>query len=268
METSDLVALLIPLSYFVALATEAIWPARRFPERRGWRWLGVGFLVLIGTVGAVVPQLLPLEWMAAHRWLDGTGLRVAGGTLVGWIVLSFVTYLYHRASHAWTPLWRMSHQIHHSPQQVDVSGSALFHPFEMVVQVLLQLFITVIVLGLDPLAASLTGVVAALHGIFQHWNVRTPRWVGYFVQRPESHCLHHERGVHARNFADFPLWDMLFGSFHNPERFDGACGFDAPADRRLGAMLAWRDVNAPLLGNGSRGARTPAAATAARAQAL
>jgi sterol desaturase/sphingolipid hydroxylase (fatty acid hydroxylase superfamily) len=268
METSDLVALLIPLSYFVALATEAIWPARRFPERRGWRWLGVGFLVVIATVGAVVPQMLPLEWMAAHRWLDGTGLGVAGGTLVGWIGLSFVSYLYHRASHAWTPLWRMSHQIHHSPQQVDVSGSALFHPFEMVVQVLLQLFITVIVLGLDPLAASLTGVMAALHGIFQHWNVRTPRWVGYFVQRPESHCLHHERGVHARNFADFPLWDMLFGSFHNPERFDGACGFDAPADRRLGAMLAWRDVNAPLLGNGSRGARTPAAATAARAQAL
>jgi sterol desaturase/sphingolipid hydroxylase (fatty acid hydroxylase superfamily) len=132
--------------------------------------------------------------------------------------------------------------------------------------VLLQLFITVIVLGLDPLAASLTGVVAALHGIFQHWNVRTPRWIGYFVQRPESHCLHHERGVHARNFADFPLWDMLFGTFHNPERFDGECGFDAPADRRLGAMLAWRDVNAPLLGNGSRGARTPSGGGAARVQ--
>jgi sterol desaturase/sphingolipid hydroxylase (fatty acid hydroxylase superfamily) len=267
METTDLVALLIPLSYFAALGTEAIWPARTFPARRGWRWLGLGFLVLIATVGAVVPQLLPLDWMAAHRWLDGTGLGVAGGTLVGWIVLSFFSYAYHRASHAWTPLWRMSHQIHHSPQQVDVSGSVLFHPFEMVVQVLLQLFVTVIVLGLDPLAASLTGVVAALHGIFQHWNVRTPRWIGYFVQRPEAHCLHHERGVHARNFADFPLWDMVFGSFHNPARFDGECGFDAPADRRLGAMLAWRDVNAPLLGSGSRGARVLTASTAAGAQA-
>jgi sterol desaturase/sphingolipid hydroxylase (fatty acid hydroxylase superfamily) len=267
METTDLVALLIPLSYFAALGTEAIWPARTFPARRGWRWLGLGFLVLIATVGAVVPQLLPLEWMAAHRWLDGSGLGVAGGTLVGWIVLSFFSYAYHRASHAWTPLWRMSHQLHHSPQQVDVSGSVLFHPFEMVVQVSLQLFVTVIVLGLDPLAASLTGVVAALHGIFQHWNVRTPRWIGYFVQRPEAHCLHHERGVHARNFADFPLWDMLFGSFHNPARFDGECGFDAPADRRLGAMLAWRDVNAPLLGSDSRGARASAAGTAARVQA-
>jgi sterol desaturase/sphingolipid hydroxylase (fatty acid hydroxylase superfamily) len=261
METSEMVVLLIPLSYFIALATEAIWPARVFPERRGWRWLGLGFLVLIATVGAVVPQLLPLEWMAAHRWVDGTRLGVAGGTVVGWIVLSFVSYAYHRASHAWSPLWRLSHQLHHSPQRVDISGALVFHPFEMVVQVLLQLFVTVIVLGLDPLAASLTGVVAALHGIFQHWNVHTPRWLGYLIQRPEAHCLHHERGVHARNYADFPLWDIAFGSFHNPKDFDGACGFDAPADRRIGAMLAWRDVNAPTYGSGSRGAAVMARST-------
>jgi len=128
------------------------------------------------------------------------------------------------------------------------------------VQVLLQLFVTVLVLGLDPLAAALTGVVAALHGIFQHWNVHTPRWIGYFVQRPEAHCLHHERGVHGRNYSDFPLWDMLFGSFDNPASFSGECGFDAPADRRLGAMLAWQDVNEPTLGSHSRGAITTARA--------
>ena len=254
MDPIEIVPLLIPASYFVALAVEARWPARPFPPRRGWRWVGVGFLALIATVGSVVPLLLPVDWMAAHRWLDSTGLGVAGGTLVGWLTLSFIAYVYHRTSHAWSPLWRISHQIHHSPQRVDVSGSALFHPFEMVVQVLLQLFVTVLVLGLDPLAAALTGVVAALHGIFQHWNVRTPRWIGWFVQRPESHCLHHERGVHARNYADLPLWDLLFGSFHNPRGFAGECGFDAPADRRMGAMLAWRDVNEPVYGSGSRGA--------------
>jgi hypothetical protein len=47
---------------------------------------------------------------------------------------------------------------------------------------------------------------------------------------------------------------MLFGSFDNPASFGGHCGFDAPADRRLGAMLAWQDVNEPVLGGGSRGA--------------
>ena len=258
MTPMEIVALLIPLSYFAALAIEARWPARPFPPRRGWRWIGAGFFALIATIGSVVPLLLPLEWIAAHRWLDGARLGVVGGTIAGWLALSGLSYLYHRTAHAWSPLWRISHQIHHSPQQVDISGSALFHPFEMLVQVLLQLFVTVLVLGIDPVAAALTGVVAALHGIFQHWNVHTPRWIGYFVQRPEAHCLHHERGVHGRNYSDFPLWDMLFGSFHNPASFSGECGFDTPADRRLGAMLAWQDVNQPALGSRSRGAMTMA----------
>jgi sterol desaturase/sphingolipid hydroxylase (fatty acid hydroxylase superfamily) len=258
MSASDLaetVPLLIPLAYFIGLATEARWPARPFPPRRGWRWLGVGFLALVATIGTAVPLLLPLDWMAAHRWLDGTRLGVAGGTAVGWLVLSFVTFAYHRAAHAWSPLWRISHQIHHSPQRVDISGSALFHPFEMVMQVLMQLFVTVIVLGLDPLAAALVGVIAALAGIFQHWNVHTPRWLGVLIQRPEAHCEHHRKGVHAHNYGDLPVWDMLFGTFRNPANYIGECGFEAPADRRLLAMLALQDVNRPVYGPASAGAR-------------
>lgn len=248
------VGLLVPLMYFGMLAVESRWPARRFPAQRGWRWLGVGFLALIATVGATLPLLLPLDWMAAHRWFDGSGLGVAGGTLAGWMLLSLLSYGYHRACHASPLLWRLSHQIHHAPQRVDISGSTLFHPLEMVVQVSWQLVVTVIVLGLDPLAASLVGVVAAFHGLFQHWNVHTPVWLGYLVQRPEAHCEHHRRGVHAHNYADFPLWDLLAGSFLNPRRFDGECGFDAPADRRYGAMLAWQDVNQDRYGRASRGA--------------
>ena len=257
---ADAVGLLVPLMFFTMLAVEARWPARRFPPQRGWRWVGVGFLALIATVGAVVPLLLPQPWLVAHRWLDGARLGVAGGTLVGWVVLSLLSYAYHRACHASPLLWRVSHQMHHAPQRVDIPGAVLFHPLEMVVQVLLQLFVTVVVLGLDPLAAALVGVVAAFHGLFQHWNVNTPRWIGCFVQRPEAHCEHHRCGVHANNYADFPLWDMLAGSWRNPPRFDGDCGFDAPADRRFGAMLAWRDVNAAAYGGGSLGA-TSAGAT-------
>ena len=105
---------------------------------------------------------------------------------------------------------------------------------------LLQLFVTVIVLGLDPLAAALVGYLVAFNGFFQHWNVRTPQWLGYFIQRPESHCVHHRMGVHYYNYADFPPWDMLFGTFRNPAKFMGECGFEAGADRRLGAMLGVR----------------------------
>ena len=253
METVDLIGLLVPVTYLVMLAIEARWPARAFPPRRAWRWLGIAFLLLIATVGTVLPLLLPLDWMAAHRWIDGTGLGVAGGALLGWVVLSALGFAWHRAVHAFAPLWRFGHQMHHAPQRVDISGSTVFHPTEMVVQTLFQLFVAVIVLGLDPVAAALVGYIAAFHGMFQHWNVRTPAWLGYFIQRPESHCVHHRLGVHAFNYADFPLWDILSGSFRNPRVFQGECGFATPADRRLGAMLGWRDVNAPLYGAGSRG---------------
>jgi sterol desaturase/sphingolipid hydroxylase (fatty acid hydroxylase superfamily) len=254
METVDLIGLAVPLTYFVLLATEKLGPARRFPPRKGWQWLGVAFLLLIGTLGAVVPLLLPLEWMAAHRWIDGTGLGVAGGAIVGYVVLSGVMYAWHRSAHGTSFLWRGFHQVHHGPQRVDIPGSALFHPLEMVVQVLVQLFVTVIVLGLDPVAAAFTGYIAAFYGMFQHWNVRTPQWLGYFIQRPEAHCVHHRKGLHYYNFGDLPVWDILLGTFRNPREFNGECGFEAPADRRLGAMLAFADVNARVYGPGSRGA--------------
>ena len=238
MDTVDLIGLLIPLIYFVMLAVELRWPARRFPARRGWHLLGIAFLLLIATVGAVVPLLLPLDWMAAHRWLDGGALGVAGGTLLGWFVLSGLSYVYHRGAHTLPWLWRATHQLHHSPQRVDISGSAFFHPLEMVVQVLLQLFVTVIVLGLHPLAAALTGVVAAFYGMFQHWNVRTPVWGGYFIQRPEAHCLHHRRGVHAFNYGDLPWWDLLFGTFYLPRALPHRIGITDTSYPR-GLLAQW-----------------------------
>jgi len=67
-------------------------------------------------------------------------------------------------------------------------------------------------------------------------------------------------GVHYYNYADFPPWDMLFGTFRNPAKFMGDCGFEAGADRKLGAMLAFADVNAPLYGSGSLGAKSAVAA--------
>jgi sterol desaturase/sphingolipid hydroxylase (fatty acid hydroxylase superfamily) len=255
MDTVDVIGLLIPVTYFVFLVTERLWPARAFPPRQGWQWIGIGFLILIGTISTVVPLLLPGPWLEAHRFLDGTRLGVVGGTLIGYVLMEGAIYAWHRTEHNVGFMWRAFHQIHHSPRRVDIPGSVVFHPFEMVVQVLLQLFVTVIVLGLEPLAAALIGYLVAFNGYFQHWNVRTPQWLGYVIQRPESHCVHHRMGVHYYNYSDFPLWDMLFGTFRNPRKYMGECGFEGGADTKLGAMLAFADVNASLYGPGNLGAK-------------
>ncbi|HMM66031.1 MAG TPA: sterol desaturase family protein [Dokdonella sp.] len=253
MNAIDFVGLLVPLTYFLFLATEKPWPARQFPPRKGWHWFGIVFLLLVGTLSTVVPLLLPLDWMAAHRWLDGTRLGVVGGTLLGYLVLSAIMYAWHRTVHNVPLLWRAFHQIHHSPNRVDIPGSVLFHPTEIILQVLLQLFVTVIVLGLDPLAAALVGYVAAFYGMFQHWNVRTPQWLGVLIQRPEAHCEHHRMGCHSSNYGDFPLWDILLGTFRNPVEFRGECGFENGADRKLLQMLAFVDVNEAAYGGRNLG---------------
>ena len=246
---------LTPATYFAMLAAERAWPARSFPARSGWQWLGIAFLVLSMAIGTALPLYLPVDWMAEHRLVDGTSLGVIGGAIVGFVVLELAVYAWHRSAHTFGFMWRTFHQIHHGPQRVDIPGALLFHPLETAAYTVIPLVVTVIVLGLDPLAAAITGYLLAFAGLFQHWNVRTPQWVGYVVQRPESHCVHHRKGMHYYNFSDLPLWDILFGTFRNPKQFLGECGFEDGPDRRLGAMLAFDDVNAPLYGPGSRGAR-------------
>jgi sterol desaturase/sphingolipid hydroxylase (fatty acid hydroxylase superfamily) len=54
-------------------------------------------------------------------------------------------------------MWRALHQIPHSPRRVDIAGALLFQPLETIAYTLVPLFVTVIVLGLDPLAAAITG---------------------------------------------------------------------------------------------------------------
>jgi hypothetical protein len=82
--------------------------------------------------------------------------------------------------------------------------------------------------------------------MFPHLNVRTPQWLGYFIQRPEAHAVHHTRGVHAYNYGSFPLWDIVLGTFRNPARFPTeAAGFWDGSSRPLGAMLLGRDVSTP-----------------------
>jgi sterol desaturase/sphingolipid hydroxylase (fatty acid hydroxylase superfamily) len=253
MDAVTVIGLLTPATYVALAVTERIWPARAFPPRRGWQLIGVAFLVLIATLGTVVPLLVPADWLAAHRLLDGTRLGIVGGTIAGFVLLELFIYAWHRTAHNVGFLWRGFHQLHHSSRRLDIPGSVLFHPLEMLIQITLQLVATVLVLGLEPIAAALVGYLIALNGMFQHWNVRTPHSIGYVFQRPEAHGVHHRLGFHNYNFADFTPIDMLFGTWRNPRQFLGECGFDGGADAKIGAMLAFRDVNAALYGMGSRG---------------
>ncbi len=99
--------------------------------------------------------------------------------------------------------------------------------------------------GVGPEAASLAVLVTGIAEFIYHWNVPTPHWLGFLIQRPESHCVHHQEGLHGYNYGDLPLWDMLFGTFRNPRRWAKSCGFGSEGEPRLLEMLMGRDINRP-----------------------
>src|SRR5690348_8787466 len=99
MNANAILGLLIPVTYFLMLVMEAIWPARRFPEVKLWRATGVGFLLLGFAASVVVPAVIPVDWLARHRLIDGSRLGIAGGAVVGFIAIQLVAYLYHYAFH-------------------------------------------------------------------------------------------------------------------------------------------------------------------------
>lgn len=253
MDVEEAVALMIPLTFVAMIIVEKIARnGRAWPEIPWWNAKGVAFFVMLMTINAVLPSLLPPQW-AAYRLVNGAALGVVGGVLVGYPVVALATALLHRAYHRYPLLWRWVHQLHHAPQRVDMPGAVLFTPWEVIINVVVTFCVVVFALGLDPLAAAIVGYVAAFYGMFQHLNVRTPQWLGVLIQRPESHCVHHRRGFHAYNYSDLPVWDMLWRTFRNPKEFHGEAGFERAESMRFGAMLLGRDVNDAALGAGSRG---------------
>jgi len=223
---------------------ELLAPGRRWPHVTSW-WLRA---VALNGVQAAMVFIAGMTW---DRWLQGVSLWNAenyfgqtGGAVFGYLVITFIYYWWHRARHEVPFLWRWFHQVHHSPQRLEVITSFYKHPMEIVVNSMLSSTILYVLCGLSIEAAVLAILLTGLAELFYHWNVKTPHWLGYIIQRPESHCVHHQMGWHAQNYSDLPVWDMLFGTFHNPRTFEQACGFSDDRELRLGDMLLGDDVHA------------------------
>jgi sterol desaturase/sphingolipid hydroxylase (fatty acid hydroxylase superfamily) len=243
----ELCLLAVLVFYAALVALDAARPARRFERVPFWKAKGAAFFVLY----LLVSYHLPFVWdafLAEHRLIDASALGVGWGALVGLLVLELGVYVWHRTLHAVPFLWRWFHQTHHSAERVDIWGAMYFHPLDMAGFTAVTSLSLVGGVGVVPEAAVIAGTISTGLAIFQHANLKTPAWLGYLVSRPESHARHHERGVHARNYSDLPLWDILFGTFDNPETWQGLAGFYSGASRRLGALLCGRDISSQASG--------------------
>lgn len=237
----SIVILLTALTGLVMMLIELRRPGRNWPVVRTW----VVRALAVNAVQAGVVLVSGLTW---NRWLSEWSLvHVATGSVwadaaIAYFVITFVFYWWHRWRHEVPHLWLWFHQIHHSPKRLELLTTFYKHPVEIFVDSVLTSLIAYTLLGVSAPAATAAFVMTGLVEMFYHWNIRTPHWLGYVVQRPESHCIHHMTGVHRYNYSDLPLWDILFGTFRNPRTFESTCGFDDDREEKVGTMLLGRNV--------------------------
>lgn len=229
--------------FALCFVAERLFPGWSLPKVRTWPLR----VVLVNLVQLGVVVLAGVTW---ERWLSSASLfqlsmhvsPIVGG-LIAYFIATFVFYWWHRWRHEYDVLWRGFHQIHHSPQRLEVITSFYKHPGEMVVNSIIGSLLVYTLLGLSPEAGAIYTLCTALGEFFYHTSIRTPRWIGYVFQRPEMHRIHHQHGRHRNNYGDIVWWDMLFGTYENPAEWTGSCGFDDEKEQQLGAMLRYRDVH-------------------------
>jgi sterol desaturase/sphingolipid hydroxylase (fatty acid hydroxylase superfamily) len=236
-------ASIVVISIFLCLLiAEELFPGRTLPTIKFWRLKGIIAFIIYFFLSSYLPFLWN-EYLANYQLIDMTGLGDYWGALVALFIYELGVYIWHRAMHKNNLLWRMFHQMHHSAERVDTYGAFFFSPLDMLGFTFLTSLAMVWIGGFTVQATIYAIYGATFLAVIQHANIKTPQWMGYIFQRPESHSLHHSKGVHAFNYSDLPLFDIILGTFRNPKDFATDTGFYTGASSKIGKMILFKDIN-------------------------
>jgi sterol desaturase/sphingolipid hydroxylase (fatty acid hydroxylase superfamily) len=194
--------------------------------------------------------VLGLIWLQAKGWglFNALALPPLIEFAAAILVLDLAWYVTHVTMHKVPAMWRF-HAVHHSDPFVDVTTTIRQHPGESVIRYL-YLAAFGFAVGAAPAAFAVYRIWSALHGLFEHANIRLPRWldtaITFVFSSPDMHKIHHSREARLtdRNYTNiFSIWDRLGGTF-TPSRYGrdivyGLDGEDDPSRQStLGLMAA------------------------------
>jgi sterol desaturase/sphingolipid hydroxylase (fatty acid hydroxylase superfamily) len=226
--------LFIPLERMFALREQRIF-------RKGWQTdLKHFFVSHAGVQVLSFAAMIPAQ--ALFAWALDLDFQKAVAAQPVWLqfaeillVVDFMTYWVHRAFHKIPLLWNF-HAIHHSSLEMDWLAGSRMHIVDVLVT-RAAAFLPVFVLGFSQAALIAYLAFVSIHAVYIHANVRW-RWpvLRWVIATPEYHHWHHsseDEGL-DKNFAGFlPLWDVLFGTAHQPGRWPqryGTVKFQPPED--------------------------------------
>lgn len=238
----DPLSLTILFIYGLLMIWEAIFPAKSLPRIKHWKLRGMLSFMVFFYLSTYLP-LLTNPLLSQYQLFDLSTWGVIPGAVLGILLYELGIYVWHRALHNSDVLWKGFHQMHHSAERIDTYGAFFFSPLDMVGFTLLGSVCFALVVGLSPQSITIVLLTTNFLSIFQHANIKTPRWLGYIIQRPESHSYHHAKGIHRHNYSDLPIYDILFGTFTNPRTREFETGFYEGASSRIPEMILFKDVS-------------------------
>jgi sterol desaturase/sphingolipid hydroxylase (fatty acid hydroxylase superfamily) len=222
------------LLFLVLRPMEALIPVHKFTDPRA-RWndfiytvlhrIGLFSVVIFFTLDPLLDQLNGMLRLDGFHPFNLENLLPDMGPVTSFmlylLVLDFVDYWYHRASHQFNWWWGL-HGLHHSQQNMNLWSDDRNHVLDDLLRDVVMGLVA-IVIGVPPaqyvLLVSLSRIVQSL----QHANVRIH--FGAIGERllvsPRYHRMHHAIGVGHEsqgkgtlggcNFSVlFPVWDILF----------------------------------------------------------
>ncbi len=206
------------------LVLESCFPARKSKLTKRVRWLGNFSLLIISSV--VARLLVPIGVTGIALYASSQELGLFNNiNLSNWLIitlsvllLDLMIYWQHRIFHLVPMLWRF-HKVHHADSHIDASTGLRFHPIEILLSILLK-GLAVLLLGVPAIAVIIFEVALNGFALFNHTNIRLPRWLEYPLRAilitQVLHRIHHSQVVEETNSNygfSVSWWDRLFGSY-------------------------------------------------------
>ncbi len=214
-------------AFTIVLLLMLLWEAlnpRRTPLQ-GWS-RRLNNLALVGLDVILVRFLMPIatvtvaEISATRSW--GLFNNIDAGFwlsfVVSFLLMELVIYAQHVITHQVPLLWRI-HRVHHTDLDFDVTTALRFHPFEIILSMLVKFFF-IAIFGAPVVAVIVFEIILNISSMFNHSNIQIPtsidRLLRYFIVTPDMHRVHHsaiKMETNSNYGFNTPWWDYIFRTY-------------------------------------------------------
>lgn len=184
---------------------------------------GLMFIALSGFFFQIDSVLhdFRFERLNVETWWPGVTSVPIISFFIYLVVLDFVDYLYHRASHVFNWWWQL-HALHHSQTVMTAWSDNRNHLLDDIMRGVVMSFVALMI-GVSPGQFILLIALSEFIQSWQHANIKSHLGPAkYLLVSPMFHRMHHAVGygheakgkpgvLGGCNFGVlFPWWDMLF----------------------------------------------------------